>query len=206
MSKTVGILLFPEVEELDFTGPLEVFGMLAQYFDQDWQVVTIAQSRQPMKGANGLTVSADHTFNDCPPLDVLVVPGGRGTLREVDNTTLVDFVRRVGSACQWLTSVCTGAFILSRAGFLDGREATTHWASLGHLRAEPGIRVVEKRFVRDGNVISAAGVSAGIDMALYVVGLVKGPEVARGVQKAMEYYPEPPFAGDADPTPAKEEE
>jgi transcriptional regulator GlxA family with amidase domain len=206
MSKTVGILLFPEVEELDFAGPLEVFGVLAQYFDRDWQVVTIAQSREPFKGANGLTVGADHTFDDSPPLDVLLVPGGAGTRREVDNEKLIEFVRRAGSACQWVTSVCTGAFILSRAGFLDGREATTHWASLGHLRAEPGIRVVEERFVQDGNVISAAGVSAGIDMALYLVGLLKSPEVARRVQKAIEYYPEPPFGDGAIATPGREAE
>jgi len=206
MSKVFGILLFPEVEELDFVGPLEVFGGLAKYFDQDWQVVTIAQSREPIKGANGLTVGADHTFDDCPPLDVLLVPGGWGTRREVDNEKLIEFVRQVGGRCRWVASVCTGAFILSRAGLLAGREATTHWASMDRLRAEPDIRVVEKRFVQDGNVISAAGVSAGIDMALYLVGLVKGPEVARSVQKAIEYYPQPPFADDTVETPAKEEE
>lgn len=206
MSKTFGILLFPEVEELDLVGPLEVFGVLAHYFDRDWQVITIAQSRQPIKGANGLTLSADHTFDDSLLLDVLLVPGGAGTSREVDNEKLIGFVRRVGGGCQWVTSVCTGAFILSRAGFLDGRQATTHWASLDRFRAEPGVRAVERRFVQDGNVITAAGVSAGIDMALYLVGLLKGPEVARSVQKAIEYYPEPPFADGANATPEKETE
>ncbi len=204
MSKTCGILLFPDMEELDFVGPLEVFGTFAQFFDQDWRVVTVAQTRGPVRAAKGLTVVPDHTFEDCPGLDLLLVPGGQGTRREVDNEQLIEFVRRAGSACQWVTSVCTGAFILHRAGFLKGRQATTHWASLDRLRAVPDIRVVERRFVQDGNVITAAGVSAGIDMALHVVGLLAGPDVARGVQKAIEYYPEPPFAEKASVSAGKE--
>ena len=197
MSKTFGILLFPDVEELDFVGPWEVFTTFAKYFDQDWQVVTIAETPGALKCAKGLSVVPDHTFDDCPRMDVLLVPGGQGTRREVDNEALIDFVRRVGSACQWVTSVCTGAFVLSRAGFLQGRRATTHWATLDLLRSEPGVEVVEQRFVQDGNVITAAGVSAGIDMALHLVGILKDPEVARNVQKAIEYYPEPPYAEEA---------
>ena len=204
MTKTFGILLFPEAEELDFVGPYEVFGMFAKHFDQDWQVVTVAQSREPVVCAKGLAVVADRTFEDCPPLDVLLVPGGQGTRREVDNERLIAFVQEQATGCQWVTSVCTGAFILRRAGLLAGRRATTHWASLDRLRAEPDVEVVEQRFVRDGNVITAAGVSAGIDMALYVVGLLKGPEVARNVQKAIEYYPEPPFAEEAALSAGKE--
>jgi transcriptional regulator GlxA family with amidase domain len=206
MTRTIGVLVFPEVEELDFVGPLEVFGTLAKYFDKEWQVVTIAQSRDLIHGANGLTFEPDHAFDDCPRLDVLVVPGGLGTRREVDNEKLIGFAQRMGSGCEWVTSVCTGAFILSRAGFLKNREATTHWASLERLRAEPGVRAVERRFVQDGNVITAAGVSAGIDMALHLVGLLKDPEVARGVQKAMEYYPEPPFADGGKAGPGEEGE
>ena len=204
MTKTIGILLFPEMEELDFAGPLEVLGSFATYVDKEWQVLTVGQRAEPVRGAKGLLVVPDHSFESCPPLEVLVVPGGLGTRREVDNKTLIDFVKRVGRECQWVTSVCTGAFILSRAGYLRGRRATTHWAALKDLRAEPEVEVVEERFVRDGNVITAAGVSAGIDMALYLVAQLKDVEAARLTQKLIEYYPEPPFAQEAAVVAGKE--
>ena len=203
MTKTFGMLLFPEAEELDFVGPYEVFGMFARHFDQDWQVVTVAQTPEPITCAKGLTVVPDRTFEDCPPLDVLLVPGGQGTRREVDNERLIAFVQEMAVRCQWVTSVCTGSFILQRAGLLDGRKASTYWAARDRLRSL-GVEVVEERFVRDGNVITAAGVSAGIDMALYVVGLLTSPDVARNVQKAIEYYPEPPFAEEAALSAGKE--
>ena len=193
MTKTIGMVLFPEVEELDFVGPYEAFGMLSKHMDQEWQVVLVAETRDAVLCAKGLRVLPDCTFDDCPPLEIVLVPGGFGTRTEVDNEKLIGFVRRVGASCAWVTSVCTGAFILSRAGFLKGRRATTHWLSLDRLRELP-VEVVEQRFVVDGNVITAAGVSAGIDMALYIIGLLKEPQIARNVQRAMEYYPEPPFA------------
>jgi transcriptional regulator GlxA family with amidase domain len=194
MTKTAGILLFPDMEELDFVGPLEVLGSFAKFIGKEWQVLTVAQTAGPVLASKGLRVVPDHSFESCPPLDVLIVPGGLGTRKEADNKALIEFVQRVGRECQWVTSVCTGAFILSRAGFLRGRRATTHWAALKDLRAEPDVEVVEERFVRDGNVITAAGVSAGIDMALYLVGQLKDAEAARLTQKLIEYYPEPPFA------------
>jgi len=194
MTKAIGIVLFPEAEELDFVGPFEVFTMYAQYFDKDRRVLTVAETDEPVIGAKGLVVVPEATFESCPPLDVLLVPGGQGTLREMENETMLDFIRRAGGAAQWVTSVCTGAFVLSRAGYLAGRRATTHWAALAQLREEQDVTVVEERFVRDGNVITAAGVSAGIDMALYLVGELSSPETARNVQKFIEYYPQPPYA------------
>jgi len=194
MTRTFGILLFPDAEELDFVGPWEVFTMFGKYFDKDWQALLVAQAREPVRAAKGMLFTPDRSFDDCPPLDVLLIPGGEGTRREVDNETLVEFARRVGQGAAWVTSVCTGAFILRRAGFLAGRRATTHWSAMDMLRAEPDVTVVEQRFVHDGNVITAAGVSAGIDMALYLVGLLASPQVARNVQKFIEYYPEPPYA------------
>jgi transcriptional regulator GlxA family with amidase domain len=194
MTKTIGMVLFPDVEELDFVGPYEAFGMLAKHMDQEWQVALVAERPEPVLCAKGLRVLPDRTFEDCPPLDIVLVPGGFGTRREMENERLLAFVRGAGASSQWVTSVCTGAFILSRAGFLSGRRATTHWASLNDLRNEAGVTVVEERFVIDGNVITAAGVSAGIDMALYLIGQVKDPQTARNVQKAMEYFPEPPYA------------
>jgi transcriptional regulator GlxA family with amidase domain len=191
---TVGMLLFPEVEELDFVGPYEAFGMLAKHIDQEWRVALISEDGKPVTCAKDLVVQATHSFDACPPLDVLLVPGGFGTRREVDNEKLIAFVQRQGGSAQWVTSVCTGAFILERAGFLKGRRATTHWASMKELREADGVEAAEERYVVDGNVITAAGVSAGIDMALYLIGQMKDIDTARGVQMAMEYFPEPPYA------------
>jgi transcriptional regulator GlxA family with amidase domain len=192
--RTIGIILFEGAEELDFVGPYEALAMFAKYIDKTWRVVTVSQTGQPVSAGLALQVAVNFSFENCPQLDVLLVPGGVSTREEVDNATMIDFVRRQGERCQWVTSVCTGAFILSRAGFLNGRRATTHWASIHRLREEPGVTVVEERFVRDGNVVTAAGVSAGIDMALYLIGQLKDEEAARNVQKLMEYYPEPPYA------------
>ena len=191
MTKTIGIVLFPEVEELDFAGPLEVFGSMA-FLDRNWQVVTIAESPGGVKARHGLKVNADHSFEDAPPLGVLLIPGGQGTRREVENARMIEFVRKAGSTASYVTSVCTGAFILHRAGFLSGKRAITHWGSIDRLRELGDVDVLQDRFVHDGNVITAAGVSAGIDMALYLVSLLKDRQTARNVQKMMEYYPKPP--------------
>ncbi len=191
MSRTIGIVVFPQVEELDFVGPLEVFGSMA-LTNRNWRVVTIAESPGFVQGAHGLRVEAHHTFDDAPPLDVLLVPGGQGTRKEVDNPRMIDFVREAGGHASYVTSVCTGAFILHRAGFLSGRRAVTHWGSIQRLQNLGDVEVVSQRFVQDGNVITAAGVSAGIDMALYLVSLLADTHTAVNVQKMMEYYPQPP--------------
>lgn len=192
MSITTGIVLFEEAEELDWAGPFEVFSMAKTDGDA---VVTIAEAPGPIRSANGLRVLADCTFADAPPLDVLVVPGGWGTRREADNPAMLEFVQRVAPGCTWVTSVCTGALVLAAAGLMVGKRATTHWAVLDELRAVEGVEVLDHvRYVRDGNVVSAAGVSAGIDMALWVVGQLYGVEHARVAQYAMEYDPAPPYA------------
>jgi transcriptional regulator GlxA family with amidase domain len=188
----IGIVLFPDVEELDYAGPYEVFGMAANYVFQDWRVFTVAETT-PIKGHCGLSVNVHYTFDAAPQIDVLVVPGGQGTRPGVNNEQLIGYIRRAGERAQWVTSVCTGAFLLHRAGFLEGRRATTHWGSRQRL-ADAGVTVVEERWVHDGNVITAAGVSAGIDMALYLIGQIKGPEEARRVQKLIEYDPAPPYS------------
>jgi transcriptional regulator GlxA family with amidase domain len=192
MAVTTGILLFDDVEELDFAGPFEVFGMARTEGDT---LVTIAERLEPIRGAKGMRVLPDHTFDDAPPLDVLVVPGGWGTRREAENTVLLDWIAAVAPACTWVTSVCTGAFLLHAAGPARGKQLTTHWSSIGRLRDQPETTVHENvRYIRDGNVVTAAGVSAGIDMALWVVGQIYGVEHARFTQYAMEYHPAPPYA------------
>ena len=194
MPYTTGILLFDEAEELDFTGPLEVFGMARQDGDR---VVTIAERPDPVRANLGLRVVPDHTLADAPPLDVLVVPGGMGTRREVENPVVLDWVKQAAANCTWVTSVCTGSLVLQAAGLLHGRNVTTHWGMVDHLRGKEGVTVLDgRRYVRDGNVVTAAGVSAGIDMSLWVVGQLYGVDHARAVQRMMEYDPAPPYAAE----------
>jgi transcriptional regulator GlxA family with amidase domain len=191
VSTTTGILLFDGVEELDWAGPWEVFTMARRDGDR---VVTVAAADSPVECAKGARVLPDHTLADAPPLDVLVVPGGMGTRREVDNPALLEWIARVAAGCAWVTSVCTGAFLLHAAGPARGRRITTHWASIERLRALGDATVLDDvRYVRDGNVVTAAGVSAGIDMALWVVGQRDGIDHARATARAMEYDPAPPY-------------
>jgi transcriptional regulator GlxA family with amidase domain len=158
----------------------------------------VAERAEPVKGTNGLRVLPDHSFADAPELDVVVVPGGMGTRKEVDNPALTGWLAKIAPRCAWVTSVCTGALLLHGAGLLRGRRVTTHWAFIEALREKaPETTVLEKlRYVRDGNVVTAAGVSAGIDMSLWVVGQLWGAEHARGTQRLMEYDPAPPYGAE----------
>jgi transcriptional regulator GlxA family with amidase domain len=194
MAYTTGILLFDDAEELDFAGPLEVFGMARQDGDR---VVTIAEHDEPVRANLGLRVVPDHTITDAPPIDILVVPGGLGTRREAENPVVLDWLKQTAPGCAWVTSVCTGSMLLEAAGVIDGRKVTTHWAMIETFRQKDSVTVLDtRRYVRDGNVVTAAGVSAGIDMSLWVVGQLYGVDHARGVQRMMEYDPAPPYAAD----------
>ncbi len=191
---TIGILIFDDAEELDFVGPWEVFTMAAADRD-DLSVVTVAQRKELVTAAKGLRIMPDHDFSDAPPLDVLVVPGGRGTRREVNNHDLLAWIAHVAEGCRWVTSVCTGSLLLVQAGPARGKRVTTHWGFVETLRARGDATVLDDvRYVRDGDVVTAAGVSAGIDMALWLVGQMYDPGFARQVQRHMEYDPAPPYA------------
>jgi len=195
MGITTGVLIFNDAEELDFVGPWEVFTM-ARLFAPNDRVVTIAETLEPVRAAKGLRILPDHTFADAPELDVVLVPGGIGTRREVGNPVLIDWLSKAGARSTWVTSVCTGSLLLHEAGFANGRRVTTHWGFVKTLR-ERGAEVLENvRYVRDGNLVTAAGVSAGIDMALWLVGQIHGVPVARQVQRAMEYDPAPPYTAE----------
>jgi transcriptional regulator GlxA family with amidase domain len=190
---TTGILLFDGVEELDFAGPYEVFTTAKKEGDS---VVTIARTAAPIRGFNGLRVVPDHGFDDAPALDVLLVPGGMGTRPLAKDAPTLEWIERVAADCTWVTSVCTGAILLHAAGLLAGKQCTTHWAYIPTLTEEPDVTVLEDvRYVRDGNVVTAAGVSAGIDMSLWLVGQMYDVKHARDVQLMMEYNPAPPYAG-----------
>lgn len=184
-----GFLLFHGLEELDLAGPWEMVGMWSRYFDGPERRLLISEDGEQVECAKGMRIQADAALGDTPQLDVLLVPGGQGTRSEVDNTALIDFVARQAAGCRQVLSVCTGSFILHRAGLLGGRKATTHWNSRDRLRELGDVTVVEERFVRDGNVWTAAGVSAGIDLTLALIAELAGEETAGNVQLAAEYYP-----------------
>ena len=194
MGHTIGILLFDDVEELDFAGPWEVFTAARQEGDV---VVTVAEHDRPVRCAKGLRVIPDHTLQDAPALDVLLVPGGQGTGQQVSNWILIEWIRKVAPGCAWVTSVCTGALLLHEAGPARGKRVTTYFGFVEALRARGDVTVLENvRYVRDGNVVTSAGVSAGIDMALWLVGQIYGVENARRVQRGIEYDPAPPYSAD----------
>lgn len=184
-----GILVFNQVEELDFVGPWEMVTMWSAIAGGPEQCLIVAESARPIACAKGLSVVPHVDFANCPELDYLLVPGGQGTRTEVSNRALVDFIATQSKRAKAVLSVCTGAFLLHAAGLLSGRRATTHWASLDRLRELGDVDVVEDRFVRDGAVWTSAGVSAGIDLTLAFISEVAGPEAAGKVQFGAEYYP-----------------
>ena len=192
----IGILIFDDAEELDFVGPWEVFKMTREAKPGEYELLIVAERDKPVRCRGGMRVVPDVTIADCPKLDVLLVPGGQGTRKEVENRPLLDWIAKTAGDCRWITSVCTGAMLLTAAGPARGKRVTTHWAFVENLRErkEASEVLADARYVQDGNVVTAAGVSAGIDMALWLVGQWHGPDFARQVQRYMEYDPAPPYA------------
>jgi transcriptional regulator GlxA family with amidase domain len=196
-SATFGLLCFEDLEELDMIGPWEVFTTAIKGFDGA-RVVTIAEKPGVVSCAKGLRITPDHSFADAPPLDLVLVPGGQGTRREVDNPVLIEWLRKAAEPCTWVTSVCTGSLLLHGAGLTRGKRITTHWGFIPQLRERaPEAEVLERvRYVRDGQLVTAAGISAGIDMALWLVGQIWDVPRARLVQQIMQYDPAPPYTAD----------
>ena len=195
MTKTIGIVLFPDFEDLDAIGPREALTMMAKGSGGEWEVLLVSEDGGQVQSFLGTRYLVDHSYETCPRLNVILIPGGLGTRKEMQNEKHLGFVRKQGAGCEFVTSVCTGALVLHKAGFLEGKSATTHWGSIPELRNLGGDTTVvtDQRWVHDGNVITAAGVSAGIDMALYLISLLKDPATAKRVQQMMEYYPKPPM-------------
>jgi transcriptional regulator GlxA family with amidase domain len=193
--RTIGILLFDGFEELDALGPWEVLAAWTQEHPGDgWQVTTVSPVGGLVHCAKGLVVQSRHSYVDVPPLSVLLVPGGRGTRPLLADRTTLDWLRSRRDEVPLLTSVCTGSLLYAAAGLLRGRPATTHWGSLDRLaELDPSIQVrPDDRYVDDGDVITAAGVSAGIDMALHLVDRLAGTDRAREVRRYIQYDPRPP--------------
>ncbi len=191
----IAFVLFDHVEELDFAGPWEVLGTWARLWPGDGvEVFTVADQPGTIRCANGLTVLADHGWDTAGVIDVVVYPGGYGTRQQIGVEEVRDRVRALAGSARLMTSVCTGALVFADAGLLDGRPATTHWASLDDIRLlGSGIQVrPDDRFVDDGEIVTAAGVSAGIDMALHLVARLHSPGRARQVRRVIQYDPAPP--------------
>jgi len=197
--RKVGILVFPDVEVLDFCGPFEVFSATRRDEGRrreepsPYDLALVAVATGMVVASGGLKVTPDHTLDDCPPLDLLLVPGGWGTRRLLDDARLIGWIADRGRAAGTLASVCTGSLLLGKAGLLDGRRATTHWAALVAMREMfPAVRVVDHEHVVDeGALLTSAGISAGIDLALRVVARQEGEAVARSTARYMEYpFPE----------------
>ncbi len=197
MTLQIGLLVFPRVQQLDLTGPYEVFASLPGS-----AVHLVWKTKEPVTSATGLLLVPTTTYADCPPLDVLCVPGGAGVNALMQDQDALEFIRRQATSARYVTSVCTGALVLGAAGLLRGKRATTHWAS-HDLLARFGAIPTQGRVVQDGNLLTGGGVTAGIDFALALAAELAGREAAEAVQLNLEYAPAPPFdAGTPQTAPA----
>lgn len=198
---TYGFLLFDDAEELDFVGPWEVITASSMVRERAGAppdtAVMIAETNATVRCAKGMEVVPQHTIADHRPLDVIVVPGGQGTRAEVHNAALLAWLAAVGESATWVTSVCTGSLLLVASGLAANRRVATHWSFEDTLAERGDCTVVrDARWVRDGNVVTSQGVSAGIDMALWLIGQIHDPAHARAVQRYIAYDPAPPYQAD----------
>ena len=185
---SIGMLLFPQLTQLDLTGPFEVFARAPGA-----KIHLIWKTSDPVTSDRGMRILPTHTFENCPELDVICIPGGPGQIKLMSDDETLTFIRHKSENARLVTSVCTCSLVLGAAGLLQGYKATSHWASLDQLEllgAEP----VNERVVRDRNRITGAGVTSGIDFALNVIADIYGNDIAQGIQLQMEYDPEPPFS------------
>ena len=201
--KTIGIFIFNDAEELDFVGPYEVFTMIntiLQYRGKPdaVKVILISEDGKDVTGKKGMRVGAHAAMTDINALDVICIPGGFGSRELINNETVIHWIQAIAPTCEWITSVCTGSFILAKAGLTKDKKISTYWAAFDEFKALglEGNLIPHVRYVRDGNVVTSAGVSAGIDMALWLTGQMFDPAFARAVQRGMQYDPAPPYAGD----------
>ncbi len=197
----IGMLLYPNLTQLDLTGPLAVFALIP-----DAKVSLIWKTKDPIACDSGFQMLPTATFDETETLDVICVPGGPGQIELMDDTETLDFLRRIAPGCQWVTSVCVGSLVLAAAGLLGGKRAACHWASLDQL-ALFGVTPVKDRVVQDGQTMTGAGVTSGIDFALTLVAKAVSVTLAKEIQLLLQYDPQPPFAGgspdDSDPDTVK---
>lgn len=185
--RRIGMLMFPRLTQLDMTGPYEVLARLP-----DTKVELVSCTRDPVTTDRGMQIVPTVTYAECPPLDVVMVPGGPGQQDLMEDEEALAFLRRQAAGAKYITSVCTGSLVLGAAGLLKGKRATCHWAALEHLKLLGAIPVSDKVVV-DGTVVTGAGVTSGIDFALTLAAILEGEEAAREIQLQIEYDPAPPF-------------
>lgn len=183
----VGMLLFPHLTILDFTGPYEVFVRAGCM-----EVIVVSETTELLQAEGGLSLKADFSFDNCPALDILFVPGGRGITPLLSNEKYHNFLRKQAASAQYITAVCTGSLLLAACGLLKGYKATTHWRSLQFLEML-GTETVKERVVTDRNRITGGGITAGIDFGLVLISLTEGEDLAKTIQLMLEYNPQPPF-------------
>jgi len=201
--KTIGIFIFSDVEELDFVGPYEVFTMINTILQYEGEsdavdVILISEDGKDITGKKGMRVGAHAAMTDIDKLDIICIPGGQGSRAQMENEGVINWIKKVAPRCEWVTSVCTGSFILAKAGLTKGKKMSTFWAAFEEFKSLglDGDLIPHVRYVRDGNVVTSAGVSAGIDMALWLTGQMFDPTFARRVQRGMQYDPAPPYAAE----------
>ena len=187
MARRIGMLIFPRLTQLDMTGPYEVLARLP-----DTKVDLVAKTLDPVTTDRGMQIVPTVTYETCPPLDIVMVPGGPGQQDLMEDEEALSFLRRQAAQAKYVTSVCTGSLVLAAAGLLKGRRATSHWAAVEYLPLMGAIPVREQ-VVIDGNIVTGAGVTSGIDFALKLAAILDGEQVAREIQLQIEYEPEPPF-------------
>nr|AID57566.1 ThiJ/PfpI domain-containing protein [uncultured bacterium]AID57601.1 ThiJ/PfpI domain-containing protein [uncultured bacterium] len=203
--KTIGLFIFNDAEELDFVGPYEVFTMInlvCQYRKEAdaVKVILISETGEDITGRKGMRVGAHAAMADIKSLDVICIPGGDGARAQIQNPSVVNWVAETSKSCEWVTSVCTGSMILAKAGLTKGKRISTYWAAFDEFKSLglDGDLQPHVRYVRDGNLLTSAGVSAGIDMALWLTGQLFSPAFARDVARAMQYDPAPPYLADVE--------
>jgi cyclohexyl-isocyanide hydratase len=196
--RLIGMLIFPRLTQLDMTGPYEVLARLP-----DTKVELVARTLDPVTTDRGMQIVPTVTYDSCPPLDVVMVPGGPGQQDLMEDEAALSFLRKQAATAQYVTSVCTGSLVLGAAGLLNGKRATCHWAALEHLKPLGAIPVSEK-VVIDGNIVTGAGVTSGIDFALTLAAILESEAVAREIQLQIEYDPDPPFDSGSPKTAARE--
>ena len=182
----VGILIFPDVEELDFVGPFEVLSYINKILPGSTRVLLVSETSDTVKAFNGMRVLPDLTIETCPDLDILVVPGGKGRLSAMKNTHLIQFIQKQVPHAQYIASVCTGAFLLAEAGLLTGKKATTYHEVLDELSSY-GVQVVTDKVVPQGRIITAGGVSSGIELGFYLLRELFGAQTAQKIARKIEY-------------------
>jgi cyclohexyl-isocyanide hydratase len=187
MTRRIGMLIFPRLTQLDMTGPYEVLARL-----RNTTVDLVSRTRDPVTTERGMQIVPTVTYSDCPPLDVVMVPGGPGQQDLMEDEATLEFLRKQAASAKYVTSVCTGSLVLGAAGLLKGKRATSHWAAVDHLALLGAIPVREKVVV-DGHIVTGAGVTSGIDFALTLATILEGEQTAREIQLQIEYDPNPPY-------------